>query len=63
MWPNPQETADLVTFTEEILNWKLHLLSSATYTYLEKRKKFWPNRNMLRKYNSNVRKYNFDTSI
>ena len=20
MWPNPQETADLVTFTEEILN-------------------------------------------
>ena len=24
MWPNPQETADLVTFTEEILNGKLH---------------------------------------
>ena len=24
MWPNPQETADLVTFTEEILNRKLH---------------------------------------
>ena len=24
MWPNPQETADLVTFTEEILNVKLH---------------------------------------
>ena len=24
MWPNPQETADLVTFTEEILNEKLH---------------------------------------
>ena len=23
MWPNPQETADLVTFTEEILNGKL----------------------------------------
>ena len=22
MWPNPQETADLVTFTEEILNGK-----------------------------------------
>ena len=22
MWPNPQETADLVTFTEEILNVK-----------------------------------------
>ena len=25
MWPNPQETADLVTFTEEILNEKLHI--------------------------------------
>ena len=24
MWPNPQETADFVTFTEEILNRKLH---------------------------------------
>ena len=24
MWPTPQETADLVTFTEEILNGKLH---------------------------------------
>ena len=28
MWPNPQETADLVTFTEEILNEKLHFLCS-----------------------------------
>ena len=26
MWPNPQETADFVTFTEEILNGKLHFL-------------------------------------
>ena len=26
MWPNPQETADSVTFTEEILNGKLHFL-------------------------------------
>ena len=24
MWPNPQETVDLVTFTEEILNGKLY---------------------------------------
>ena len=24
MWPNPQFPADLVTFTEEILNGKLH---------------------------------------
>ena len=28
MWPNPQETADLVTFTEEILTGKLHFLCS-----------------------------------
>ena len=26
MWVNPQETADLVRFTEEILNGKLHFL-------------------------------------
>ena len=26
MWPNQQDTADLVTFTEEILNGKLHFL-------------------------------------
>ena len=28
MWPNPQETGDLVTFTEEIFNEKLHFLCS-----------------------------------
>ena len=28
MWPNPQETADLVTFPEEILNEKLCFLCS-----------------------------------
>ena len=28
MWPDPLETADLVTFTEEILNGKLHFLCS-----------------------------------
>ena len=28
MWPNPQEAAHLVTFTEEILNEKLHFLCS-----------------------------------
>ena len=26
MWPDPQETADLFLFTEEILNGKLHFL-------------------------------------
>ena len=29
MWPNPQEIADLVTFTEEIVNGKIHFLYSA----------------------------------
>ena len=30
MWPNPPETADLVTFTEEILNGKLHFLCNVS---------------------------------
>ena len=30
MRPNPQETADLVTFTEEIINGKLHFLCSVS---------------------------------
>ena len=34
MWPNPQETADLVTFTDgkHLLNGKLHFLCSEGYT-------------------------------
>ena len=31
MGPNPQEIADLVTFTKEILNGKLHFLYSERY--------------------------------
>ena len=31
MWSNPQKTANLVTFTEEILNEKLDFLCSVTY--------------------------------
>ena len=31
MWPNQQETEDLVTFTEEILNGKLHFLCSVIF--------------------------------
>ena len=30
MWPDPQEAANLVTFTEEILNEKLHFLCRVT---------------------------------
>ena len=30
MWPNPQETVDLVTFIEKNLNGKLHFLYSGT---------------------------------
>ena len=33
MWPNPQETTDLVTFTEEILSGKLHFLCSVRRSY------------------------------
>ena len=33
MWPNPQETADLVTFTEEIFNGKLHFLCSVSLAF------------------------------
>ena len=28
MWPNPQETVDLITFTIEILNGNLHVVCS-----------------------------------
>ena len=31
MWPNPQFPVDLVTFTEETLNAKLHFLWSACF--------------------------------
>ena len=34
MWPNPEEPADLVTFTEEILNGKLHFLCSLPYLFI-----------------------------
>ena len=33
MWPNPEETVDLVTFTEEPLNGKLDFLWSDTFKY------------------------------
>ena len=35
MWPNPQETADLVAFTEEIFNEKYHFCA---VLYLKKTK-------------------------
>ena len=31
MWPNPQETVDLVTFAEGIPNGKLHFLCIGAY--------------------------------
>ena len=36
MRPNPQKTADLVTFTEEILNGKLQFLRSKHYVSVYK---------------------------
>ena len=47
MWPNPQVTADLVTFIEEILNGKLHFLCSVSisessrYCHYLKKNNFW----------------------
>ena len=35
MWPYPQETADLITLTEEILNEKLHFLCGDIYESLK----------------------------
>ena len=35
MWPNPQFPADLVLFTEEILNEKLHFLCSIATALLK----------------------------
>ena len=35
MWPNQQYPADLVTFTEEILNEKLHFLYSVITSLIE----------------------------
>ena len=32
MWPNPQETVDLVIFTEKILNGKLRFLCSDNHS-------------------------------
>ena len=37
MWPNPQKTADLVKYTEEFLNGKLHFLSGG---YIHKYAKY-----------------------
>ena len=35
MWPNPQETADLITFTEEIFNVKLHFWCSEIWVKVQ----------------------------
>ena len=37
MWPNPQETSDLITFTEEIPNGKLNFLCSEGGAYMGKK--------------------------
>ena len=40
MWPNQQETADLVTFTAEIFNGKLHFLCSVKTDNCSTHKRF-----------------------
>ena len=42
MCPNPQETVDLITFTEEILKGKLHFLCSVASDFNEKIKQIIP---------------------
>ena len=41
MLQNPQETADLVSFTEEILNGKLHVLCSVCLIAWDYFKGYW----------------------
>ena len=48
MWPNPQETVDLVTFTEEILNGKLNFFDSEYFK---------------RSFSENVQTYGTDVSF
>ena len=48
MWPYPQGTVDLVTFTEEILNGKLHFLCSEKWLTDERRGDLFPAGTILR---------------
>ena len=41
MWPNAQETADLVTLTEEILNGKHHFFWSVTFKFEKEQIEFF----------------------
>ena len=43
MWPNLQIPADLVTFTEEILNGKLHFstVAAVTVAAVKERSHYW----------------------
>ena len=41
MWPNPLETVDLVTFTEETFHGKLHILCSELIECHEDKKVGW----------------------
>ena len=54
MWPNPPFPADLVTFTEEILNGKLHFLCSKT---LIVKRSFWD------KFQFGIRFYIFEKDL
>ena len=45
MWPHPHFSADLVTFTEDILNGKLHLLYNVIVPYRSKDRMLYLHRN------------------
>ena len=42
MWPNPQFTADLVTFTEKVRNGKLYFLCTIIFFLMNMHDDFWP---------------------
>ena len=60
MWINPQETADLVIFTEEILNGKLHFLCNDREIYREGKHQA-PPKNILDSMNTTI--FSYEKSI
>ena len=46
MWPNPHETASLVTFAEEIFNGKLHFLYGDSLAFINLLNNFLPVKSM-----------------
>ena len=56
MWPNPQESADLVKFTEKVLNRKLHFFVCRNFVNFRKLINFEINHSFLIKPFPNITK-------